>query len=44
MLSANQGIMHKVVNDRAYSHVGVFSDLEFDEPSMIRARQPLRSQ
>jgi hypothetical protein len=27
--------VHKVVNDRAQSHVGVSSYLEFDEPSVI---------
>ncbi len=27
--------MHKVVNVRAQSHIGVTSDLEFDEPSVI---------
>jgi hypothetical protein len=27
--------MHKVVNDRAQSHVSVSSYLEFDEPSVI---------
>jgi hypothetical protein len=27
--------MHKVINDRAQSQIGVSSDLEFDEPSVI---------
>ena len=27
--------MHKVVNDRAQSDVGVSGNLEFDEPSVI---------
>ena len=34
MLSPNQD-MHKVVNDRAQSHIGVSSYLEFDKPSVI---------